>query len=162
MRLILLSLIFFSTAELIGQSQTVEPYRFPKNGIDLDIDIDFLTTSERFYKVANTSEQYETWKKDTEYEESFRYRISFVVSEIYYNLLVEKIELPNDEGESKRAVERNFYTGFDMAENVLEYGRLTNLKFKQWNNFRTFELLESDELLEVEILTNGQLKVTKK
>ncbi|WP_370087554.1 hypothetical protein [Ekhidna sp.] len=162
MRLILLSLLIFSTAELLGQSQTVEPYKFPKNGIDLDIDVDFLTTSERFYKVANSNDQYETWKNDTEYAGSFRYRISFVVSEIYYNLLVEKIELPNEEGEAKKAIERNFYTGFDLAENVLEYGRLTNLSFKQWTDFRTFELIESDELLEVEILTNGQLKVTKK
>lgn len=161
MRLILLTLILFSTAELLGQSQTVEPYKFPKNGIDLDVNVDFLTTSERFYKVANTNDQYETWIKDTEYERSYKYRISFIVSEIYYNLLVEKIELPNEEGEAKKAVERNFYTGFDIGD-VLEWGRLTNLSFKEWKDFRTFELVESDEVFQVQILTNGQLNVTKK
>ncbi|GEM_PF-5358731 len=161
MRLLLLSFILFSTAELLGQSQTVAPYKFPKSGIELDVDIFFLTTGDRFHRVANSKEQYGSRKRDTEYDGSFRYRASFVLSEIYFNLLIEKIQLPREEGGEWKAIERNFYTGFDTGD-VLEWGCLTNLNFKEWKDFQTFELLESDELFEIQILANNQIKVTKK
>ena len=160
--IILLFIIFFSTTELHSQTKSTGPFEFPKSGIELDVDITFLTTGERFFKVANSDGQYERWNKNTEYDGSFKYRVSFILSEIYYSLLIEKIKLPRKESEEKKAIERNLYTGFDIAENILEYGRLTNLSFKGWKDFRTFELLESDESLEIEILSNGEIKITKK
>ncbi|MFY0607667.1 MAG: hypothetical protein JXR10_13200 [Cyclobacteriaceae bacterium] len=163
MRLLLLTFILFSTVELFGQSQTVEPYKFPQSLKNINADIDFLTTGDKFYKVTGTSEQFEQWKKDSEYDGSYRYRVSFVLSEIYYSILIEKTQLPWKEGDARKVIEQNFYTGFDIAENILEYGRLTNLDFKEWKDFRTFELAESDdEIIEIQILTNGKIKVTKK
>ena len=157
---LILTLISICTLHynLNAQSKTIES---AKRSIPIHVDVTFLTEGDRFYKPTSEETYHPKWISKEDYEAVYKYRISFVLSEIYYSLLIEKISLGIKEGEKRFICDSFFYTGFDVAEDILQYGRLTNLEFKEWIAYNRFHLLEGDLALQFEIMNDGSLIIEK-
>ncbi len=60
---------------------------------------------------------------------------------------------PEDEGEAMKMLDSHFYNGFRIGDVLPKerYGRLTNLEFVEWSNWKSFVLQEGSTRFSVEI-----------
>lgn len=91
------------------------------------------------------------------------YRVSFSLFEIYYNIDIEKIKAPTEEGRMPTITESYNINGIELAEkiNLEEKGEvITDIKFIKWNSWDSFVLKIHGKTVKFKILENSKLELT--
>ena len=86
-------------------------------------------------------------------------RVSFYVSEIYYSMVLEVIQLGPSEDIPAKIVERYNYSGFNIG-NKINLGSLVNTKLVKWMRWNKFQLIEQGRLFTIEFHSGGEIEIS--
>jgi hypothetical protein len=123
-----------------------------------DPSIIYLDCGPSFY-VDSLENIYKEYSDSISITDERFYRVSFVIEEIYYSLMIELVSRGLDEGSEINVLQKYFYSGFDINKIANPNGRLVDLEFNKWKSYKKFTLKEYKQNISIEILSNGNLKV---
>lgn len=158
-KITLLLLLSFSICLCFAQEQSISSKEW--TWAVTDIDIDFLTCGPRFYIQKSTNQIHSHYNSDNEYINAYKYRMSFVVSEIYYGILIEKISTGLSEEDERVIESKRYYSGFGIGDKITDMGRLTGLEFIKWPKYNEIYLKEYDQNFKIIINEDNTIVVKK-
>ncbi len=149
-------MLFLLNVGLVWAQETdVQP--LPTDIPSPEISITYLTCGPYFYELrGDTGNYHAVYADDSDIKDQLFYRVSLVLEEIYYSIMIEKISRGLEEGDPVKIVSKYFYSGFEVCKN-LECRMLTDVKFIKWKAFNTFLVKENEQFIEMIINKDGSL-----
>ena len=143
-------LLCVSYCLLFAQRAEITPENW--NGDHASVNCVFLTAGPGFHEPTDPKSD---WCK------GFRYRVSFMVTEIYYSILIEKLSFEGWECSDIFITNSYFYKAFKIGDLLKLKGELGYIEFLEWLSFDSFKIQIHKKDYFVKILKNGNCRFTK-
>lgn len=121
-------------------------------GANASVNCEFLTQGPRFYLPTEP-------KSDD--CRGFRYRVNFIVHEIYYSLMIEKLSFGGIECMDISLEDSWFYSTFKIGDLLGIRGELASMEFIEWKSVDSFQFRIYKREFLVKILEEGKLQFTE-
>jgi len=86
-------------------------------------------------------------------------RISFIVAEVYYSIVVEEVTYGLTEGDDNKIVKSYFLEDLLISRHT-KTGPLVNLSFVKWLSWDEFEVKEGDKHFRIRYMKDGKFKIS--
>jgi hypothetical protein len=91
------------------------------------------------------------------------YRIGFILNEIYYDISIEKIESPKEEGDHPVIVNSYMISGSELADKIGLNNQgevITDIRFVKWDSWNSFTLEIHKKLVHFKIMEDHKVVVS--
>ncbi len=146
----LFCLLSLSISSLFTQNSEIKPAKW--DGDHASVNCVFLTAGPSFYEPTDPK---------SDYSKGFHYRVNFMVAEIYYSIMIEKLSFEGIEGSEISITNSYFYDTFRIADLLELKGELGFIEFLEWLSYDSFKIQIKDNNYLVKILKNGSCQISK-
>lgn len=144
-------MLFISSSLFFSQKEEITPENWDND--HASVNCVFLTAGPRYF--------YEPTDQKSDYCKGFRYRVNFIVAEIYYSIMIEKLSFEGIECSDISITNSYFYNTFKIEDLLKLKGELASIEFLEWLSYDSFKIQIHRNDYIVKIQENGNCKFTK-